>query len=142
MNDHELLDQLRQLARQELNEVLSADLTVPLPDGTEKFSMGLTPEDLGSLEPSMLRWKVLEWIGQYVAAKLGYVDMGDGKMKHIDELNLEDAPRLEKAIEAKHKRFEAVMGLASFILEAAQDMEELGIEVDQDGMVGDWLGKD
>src|SRR5215208_3315894 len=139
MNHERRLDQLRAEAREESYITASMDLLVPLPDGTEKPDMELTWEELSSLEPPKLQLRTLEWIGCYLAAENGLVYMGDGELKHIDELTPEDIPRLQKVQAANEEKFEAMTELGSFFLETTQDMEELRTEVDREKTVGDWL---
>ncbi len=140
MNGGELLRELRKLAQERIDEVLSADLLVPMSDGTERLALELTREELASMEPPLLRRKVLEFIGAYEAAQKGLVELGDGETKHIDYLTLEDAPKLERVIQDEQDREEAVIEAAARILAAAQHMEEMGIEVDRDRPIRGWLG--
>jgi hypothetical protein len=128
------------LAREELDRILTADVAVPWPDGTEKLVAELTWKEVFSIEPSIMFLDTVKWISRYAAAKRGEVDLGFGRgMKHVDELTLEDAPRLEKAIETNYERFEAVIEVGGLKLGTIYEMEELGIEADGDQRVIDWL---
>jgi len=138
VSNNESLDRLRQSAREELDRILGADLLVSMPDGTKKLVIELTWDDVSYIEPPELVFTTVKCINRYALAKDGALYMGDNGVKHIEELTLEDAPRLEEAIEDRHERFEGVIEAAGVRVGTIKYAEMRGDGVSPEQKVIDW----
>jgi hypothetical protein len=137
MNNDESLDRLRQSAREELDRIPGADLLVSMPDGTKKRVIELTWDDLSYIDPELVVATV-KCINRYALAKGGLLDMGLDGAKHIEELTLEDAPRLEEAIEDRRERFEGVIEAAGVRVGTIKYAEMHGPRLSPEQKVIDW----
>ena len=138
MSNNEPLDRLRRAAREELDRILGADLLVSMPDGTKKRVIELTWDDVSYMEPPELFLATVKCINRYALAKGGLLDMGLDGAKHIEELTLEDAPRLEEAIEDRRERFEGVIEAAGVRVGTIKYAEMHGPRLSPEQKVIDW----
>lgn len=138
MSNDESLDWLRQVAREELDKILGADLLVSMPDGTKKLAIELTWKEISYLEPPELWVATFKCINRYKLAKNGKVVLGYDGVKHIDELTLEDAPGLGEAIEDRLERFEGVIEAADLRVGTIQQVFFRGDGAEPDKRVIDW----
>ncbi|MEJ7842888.1 MAG: hypothetical protein WKF95_14085 [Rubrobacter sp.] len=140
MGSGELLNRLRRLAQRELDEILSTELLVRLPDGTARSAIEFTDDELFFMDlSSMKRSMVSKWRIRHKAAQKGFVYIGGGKLKHIASLTREDLQPLCALIEARADEVEAYHELDNFLVDALADLEKLGIDVDWHQDVADWL---
>jgi hypothetical protein len=134
------LDRLRRLAQRELDKVLSWEMLVHLPDGTARSALEFT--DWYLLSTGMLpttRSAISQWRIRRMAAEKGFVYIGDGRLKHIDSLTREDLQPLCDTIDARHDEAEAYEELEDFLIYALKDLEKLGVDVDWNQSLADWL---
>jgi hypothetical protein len=128
----ESMEELRMLAEEQWEQVLSLEPCVRLVDGTKKSAIDLTIEEIYWRTYTPRDWHTFHvWRTRYLVAEAGIVHLGGHDFKHVDRLTPEDLPRLRATVAAGRAEYDAYAALHDFLTDNLPHLNDLGVEVDE-----------